>query len=57
MNLEKEDDTNIRQETHGFGNYDHSQPKVFAIKMFFQSYDANGPIKVELNVAFVFIEG
>lgn len=46
INLQKVDDTDISQKTHRFGNNNDNQPTLFAIKMTFQSKEANAVISV-----------
>lgn len=57
LNLEKVEDTDVKQKTHRFGNYSDNQPTIFAIKMPFHAKNVNGEKTVEFDVAFDVIEG
>lgn len=57
LNLDRVEDTEIKQKNHRFGNYDNDQPSRFAVKMPFSICDDKEQSEVGFDVAFDVIDG
>lgn len=57
MNLQKVEDTKVRQKTHRFGIYEDDKPTILAIKVNFKYKGTSNVINVAFDFAFDVIQG